>query len=209
MQSTSHSSQNRKGKASLWTSPKGSNRQGKSLDSANLKRRKNGESLSGLSKIGNKNRVPRVDSPLNTSKKSSIKPRQGGAKSEGAWARKIAAADNAVYENSELLSFGQRLKLIRFITGAGKYCFGGKIGFDQRALRKVEEDNSEIPSPLLIDRVCEVAGVNREWLLTGKGPMSSEKTPGETVSESLRSEADETAQIEANKVEIMRELETA
>ena len=61
-----------------------------------------------------------------------------------------------------------RIKEIRTRLGLSQNEFGKKLGVGRDAIANIE-NNRVAPKPLLIDHLCEIFKVNREWLETGAG----------------------------------------
>ncbi|HBI7026672.1 helix-turn-helix domain-containing protein [Clostridium perfringens] len=64
----------------------------------------------------------------------------------------------------------ERFKLIRKKEKLSQASFGEKLGVSRDVIGNIEYGRVE-PKPLLINHLCDVFNVNREWLLTGKGEM--------------------------------------
>ena len=66
----------------------------------------------------------------------------------------------------------ERFKLIRKKEKLSQTAFGEKLGVSRDVVGNIEYGRVE-PKPLLINHLCEVFNINKEWLLTGKGEMYS------------------------------------
>lgn len=64
----------------------------------------------------------------------------------------------------------ERFKLIRKKEKLSQASFGEKLGVSRDVIGNIEYGRVE-PKTLLINHLCDVFNVNKEWLLTGKGEM--------------------------------------
>ncbi|EQF24601.1 helix-turn-helix family protein [Clostridioides difficile CD160] len=65
-------------------------------------------------------------------------------------------------------TISKRIKKIRKDANLSQPAFGEKLGVSKDVISNIEYDRVE-PKPLLINYMCEIFGINKEWLLTGKG----------------------------------------
>ena len=65
--------------------------------------------------------------------------------------------------NSRLLELRKALDLTRA-------AFGDPVGVSDSVIQNIEYEKTE-PKPLLIQQICKIYHVNREWLETGEGDM--------------------------------------
>ena len=66
-----------------------------------------------------------------------------------------------------------RIKEIRKYYKLNQEEFGEKIGVSRYVIVNIELDRVE-PKELIINHICDIYSVNKEWLLTGKGTMLKE-----------------------------------
>jgi len=71
------------------------------------------------------------------------------------------------------LTLGERLKTARKAKGLTQDKLAEKIGTSRGVITNLEHNKIETPQPLIINALCEVLEINREWLLTGTGEMLS------------------------------------
>lgn len=64
----------------------------------------------------------------------------------------------------------ERFKLIRKKEKLSQASFGKKLGVSRDVIGNIEYGRVE-PKQLLINHLCDVFNVNKEWLLTGNGEM--------------------------------------
>lgn len=64
----------------------------------------------------------------------------------------------------------ERIKLVRTTLGLSQTAFGANIGVSLGVIRNLESNITTLTPPLL-DLFCNIYGVNRKWLETGKGDM--------------------------------------
>ncbi|HFD2050861.1 helix-turn-helix transcriptional regulator [Clostridium perfringens] len=64
----------------------------------------------------------------------------------------------------------ERFKLIRKKEKLSQAAFGEKLGVSRDVIGNIEYGRVD-PKPLLINHLCDVFNVNKEWLLTGNGEM--------------------------------------
>lgn len=63
-----------------------------------------------------------------------------------------------------------RIKILRKTLGLNQTEFGNRLGMSRWAIVNIELDRAPI-KPLLIDLICSTFGANKEWLVSGTGPM--------------------------------------
>ena len=66
------------------------------------------------------------------------------------------------------MSIGKRLKEIRKSRGLSQDALAEQIGCSRGVITNIE------PTPLVVNAICDVLGINSEWLLTGQGSISKE-----------------------------------
>ena len=75
-----------------------------------------------------------------------------------------------------------RLKELRDALGLSMAAFGKKLGCSRDVIANIEYGRSE-PKEVFLNHVCDIYGVNRQWLFFGRGPMLDEKAGDEKVRE--------------------------
>lgn len=75
-------------------------------------------------------------------------------------------------------TLGKRLRYLRkSILKTTQEEMAEKIGFSDGYISKIEKDKSDNPTDRPIDAICRVYSVNKEWLLTGEGPIHADAQP--------------------------------
>jgi transcriptional regulator with XRE-family HTH domain len=72
-------------------------------------------------------------------------------------------------ENS-LDDFGSRIKYVRNKFELSQLAFSTSLGISRASL-SYYENNERVPSARVLAKIASVYGINREWLLTGKGKI--------------------------------------
>ncbi|HGS9204911.1 TPA: helix-turn-helix domain-containing protein [Clostridioides difficile] len=67
-------------------------------------------------------------------------------------------------------TISKRIRKIRKNANLSQPDFGGKLGVSKDVISNIEYDRVE-PKPLLINHLCSVFNVNKEWLINGTGDM--------------------------------------
>lgn len=67
-------------------------------------------------------------------------------------------------------TISKRIRKIRKDANLSQPAFGEKLGVSKDVISNIEYDRVE-PKPLLINYMCEIFGVNKEWLINGIGDM--------------------------------------
>lgn len=75
-----------------------------------------------------------------------------------------------------------RITETRKALGLTQTAFGEGIGVGRGVIANLENDLTEA-KPLLIEQICKVYSVNKDWLLTGEGEMFNELTKDEQIAE--------------------------
>ena len=70
-------------------------------------------------------------------------------------------------------TIGQRLKEARKARGMSQTALAEKIGASRGVITNIELNIVEDPQPIVINAICDVLQINKEWLLENKGPMDS------------------------------------
>ncbi len=70
----------------------------------------------------------------------------------------------------------ERLKQIRLCNKISQEEFGKRIGIESRAHISALENGNRNITDRIINDVCRVFSINKEWLLTGNGEMYQKKS---------------------------------
>lgn len=70
------------------------------------------------------------------------------------------------------MSIGQRLKEARKSCKMSQDMLAEKIGASRGVITNIEHDKIAKPQPMVINALCNVLQINKEWLLDGSGPMT-------------------------------------
>lgn len=63
-----------------------------------------------------------------------------------------------------------RIKEVRKTLGLSQKAFGKKLGVSRSAINNI--DSKAVPlKPLFVEHLCDIFGINKDWLQTGKGEM--------------------------------------
>lgn len=68
-------------------------------------------------------------------------------------------------------AMGMRIEQIRKELGLSRRQFGSRIYLSESAVSHIERSEKANPSPILIDSICNVYGINKIWLTTGTGEV--------------------------------------
>lgn len=71
------------------------------------------------------------------------------------------------------MSIGQRLKEARKSVGMSQDLLAEKIGASRGVITNIEHDKIAKPQPVVVNALCHVLGIRREWLVDGAGPMKA------------------------------------
>lgn len=75
-------------------------------------------------------------------------------------------------------SLGKRLRHFRKnVLNITQDEMAEKIGFSDGYISKIEKDKSENPTDRFLNALCNAYAINKEWLLTGEGPILAEAQP--------------------------------
>jgi len=107
------------------------------------------------------------------------------------------------------MGYAERIKQLRDMLNKSQAVFGDSIGVSRDVINNLERAKKPVePNRLILERICEVYNVNREWLDTGTGEMfrdtSREEAIAQFVGEAL---ADESDKFKANFISILAELD--
>jgi transcriptional regulator with XRE-family HTH domain len=88
------------------------------------------------------------------------------------------------------MSLGKRIKLIRTDNDLTQSEFGNILDRTHSAVKTWEQDSS-IPPKSMINKICQIFHINKEWLLNGTGEMkatshSQSITAGRDASENVQ-----------------------
>lgn len=74
------------------------------------------------------------------------------------------------------LNLGERLKVARKSKGLTQDGLAEKIGTSRGVITNIEHNKTETPQPLIINALCKILEISKDWLLNGTGEMNhSEK----------------------------------
>lgn len=87
----------------------------------------------------------------------------------------LTAISHHIYIKSDQevcrLSIGQRLKEARKSCKMSQDVLAEKIGASRGVITNIEHDKISRPQPMVVNALCNVLGIYKEWLLDGSGPM--------------------------------------
>ena len=66
------------------------------------------------------------------------------------------------------MSIGLRLKEARKARGMSQELLAEKIGASRGVVTNIEHDKVLEPQPLVVNAICDVLKINRQWLLPGR-----------------------------------------
>ncbi|ALB48321.1 helix-turn-helix domain-containing protein [Clostridium beijerinckii] len=78
----------------------------------------------------------------------------------------------------------ERIKIIRKNEKLSQSEFGKKLEVSRDVINNLENGRVE-PKPLMINYICDVFNVNKEWLITGKGEIYKIPEENEILTEAL------------------------
>lgn len=73
------------------------------------------------------------------------------------------------------MSIGQRLKEARKARSMSQDMLADKIGASRGVITNIEHDKVSEPQPMVINAICSVLNINKEWLTDGIGSMDISK----------------------------------
>lgn len=73
------------------------------------------------------------------------------------------------------MSIGQRLKEARKARSMSQDMLADKIGASRGVITNIEHDKVGEPQPMVINAICSVLNINKEWLTDGIGSMDISK----------------------------------
>ena len=85
-----------------------------------------------------------------------------------------------------------RVREVRNALGISQTEFGARIGVSIDVIKNIE-NNRTTPSDLLLNHMCEIHHVNREWLETGEGEMFAPTTEQAETAKLIESISDSPA----------------
>ena len=71
------------------------------------------------------------------------------------------------------MSIGLRLKEARKARGMSQELLAEKIGASRGVVTNIEHDKVLEPQPLVVNAICDVLKINRQWLLRGEAGRSA------------------------------------
>ncbi len=74
------------------------------------------------------------------------------------------------------MSIGQRLKEARKLRGMSQDMLADKIGASRGVITNIEHDKVDEPQPMVINAICNVLNIDKDWLTTGIGDMEINQT---------------------------------
>lgn len=75
---------------------------------------------------------------------------------------------------------GERFKQLRKKLGLSQIEFAKRLGLTRGAISNIEAGKVQ-PKPLLIDLICSTFRANKEWLVSGAGPMLAERSRDDQI----------------------------
>lgn len=86
----------------------------------------------------------------------------------------------------------ERVREARNALGLSQTEFGARIGVSIDVIKNIENNRTN-PSNLLLNHMCEIHHVNREWLETGEGDMFEPSTQQDETAKLIESVSDSPA----------------
>ena len=86
----------------------------------------------------------------------------------------------------------ERVREARNALGLSQTEFGARIGVSIDVIKNIENNRTN-PSNLLLNHMCEIHHVNREWLETGEGEMFEPSTQQDETAKLIESISDSPA----------------
>ena len=86
----------------------------------------------------------------------------------------------------------ERVREARNALGLSQTEFGARIGVSIDVIKNIENNRTN-PSNLLLNHMCEIHNVNREWLETGEGEMFEATTEQSETAKLIESVSDSPA----------------
>lgn len=74
------------------------------------------------------------------------------------------------------MTIGQRLKEARKDRGMTQDMLADKIGASRGVITNIEHDKVDEPQPMVVNAICDVLKINKDWLLNNEGPMDMDGT---------------------------------
>ena len=99
----------------------------------------------------------------------------------------------------------ERLKILRTSIGLTTRSFGSSINITGGAVTNMEKGRREITERTIKD-ICREHGVNREWLVSGNGPMLEDALEGLVISDEVKALADSYSYLNNDDKELIRDL---
>lgn len=74
------------------------------------------------------------------------------------------------------MSIGQRLRAARKARGISQDALAKKISVSRGVITNIEHDKVEDPQLLVLNAICQILNISRQWLIDGTGSMESDQT---------------------------------
>ena len=91
-----------------------------------------------------------------------------------------------------MMMLNERVREARNALGLSQTEFGARIGVSIDVIKNIENNRTN-PSNLLLNHMCEIHHVNREWLETGEGEMFAPTTEQAETAKLIESISDSPA----------------
>lgn len=72
------------------------------------------------------------------------------------------------------MSIGKRLKQARKHRHMTQKILASQVGVSRSTITNIEIDRLDTPQPVVINMICNVLAINKDWLLDGVGSMERE-----------------------------------
>lgn len=69
------------------------------------------------------------------------------------------------------MSIGQRLRTARKARGMSQDMLAEKIGASRGVITNIEHDKIDRPQSMVVNAICNVLAIHKDWLLNGTGAM--------------------------------------
>lgn len=74
-------------------------------------------------------------------------------------------------EGGVIMSIGQRLRTARKARGMSQDMLAEKIGASRGVITNIEHDKIDRPQSMVVNAICNVLAIDKDWLLNGTGTM--------------------------------------
>lgn len=75
------------------------------------------------------------------------------------------------------MSIGQRLRTARKAREMSQDMLAEKIGASRGVITNIEHDKIDRPQPMVVNAICNVLAIDKDWLLNGTGTMDLRSEP--------------------------------